>query len=95
MLVPVHQIQCFICFSNRQIISKIMSLFIILFVSDSASLGDGSGPGVFEPCHGSAPDLSGQNKVFTSIPMLTLSILRTHVGQSYCSNFVWSDDVAV
>ena len=26
----------------------------------SASLGDPSGPGVFEPCHGSAPDIAGQ-----------------------------------
>ena len=28
----------------------------------SASLGDPSGPGVFEPCHGSAPDIAGQDK---------------------------------
>jgi 3-isopropylmalate dehydrogenase len=28
----------------------------------SASLGDGSGPGVFEPVHGSAPDIAGQDK---------------------------------
>ncbi|CAM9631196.1 unnamed protein product [Chrysoparadoxa australica] len=28
----------------------------------SASIGDGSGPGVFEPCHGSAPDIAGQDK---------------------------------
>jgi 3-isopropylmalate dehydrogenase len=28
----------------------------------SASMGDGSGPGVFEPCHGSAPDIAGQDK---------------------------------
>lgn len=27
----------------------------------SASLGS-SGPGVFEPCHGSAPDIAGQDK---------------------------------
>lgn len=27
----------------------------------SASLGE-SGPGVFEPCHGSAPDIAGQDK---------------------------------
>lgn len=27
----------------------------------SASIGD-SGPGVFEPCHGSAPDIAGENK---------------------------------
>eukprot|EP00968_Pinguiococcus_pyrenoidosus_P020427 scaffold2393_cov267-Pinguiococcus_pyrenoidosus.AAC.10 len=26
----------------------------------SASLGDPSRPGVFEPCHGSAPDIAGQ-----------------------------------
>ena len=25
----------------------------------SASLGDGSGPGLFEPVHGSAPDIAG------------------------------------
>jgi 3-isopropylmalate dehydrogenase len=28
----------------------------------SASLGDGSFPGIFEPIHGSAPDIAGQNK---------------------------------
>ena len=28
----------------------------------SASLGEPSGPGVFEPCHGSAPDIAGQDK---------------------------------
>jgi 3-isopropylmalate dehydrogenase len=28
----------------------------------SASLGDPAGPGVFEPCHGSAPDIAGQDK---------------------------------
>lgn len=28
----------------------------------SASIGDANGPGVFEPCHGSAPDIAGQNK---------------------------------
>ena len=27
----------------------------------SASIGE-SGPGVFEPCHGSAPDIAGENK---------------------------------
>jgi len=27
----------------------------------SASLGDPSGPGVFEPCHGSAPDIAGKD----------------------------------
>lgn len=28
----------------------------------SASIGQAGGPGVFEPCHGSAPDIAGQNK---------------------------------
>jgi 3-isopropylmalate dehydrogenase len=28
----------------------------------SASIGDKSSPGVFEPCHGSAPDIAGQDK---------------------------------
>lgn len=28
----------------------------------SASMGDPAGPGVFEPCHGSAPDIAGQDK---------------------------------
>ena len=27
----------------------------------SASIGDGNGPGVFEPCHGSAPDIAGKD----------------------------------
>jgi 3-isopropylmalate dehydrogenase len=28
----------------------------------SASIGQPTGPGVFEPCHGSAPDIAGQDK---------------------------------
>jgi 3-isopropylmalate dehydrogenase len=41
----------------------------------SASLGDPSGPGVFEPCHGSAPDIAGQDianpfSLITSAAML-------------------------
>jgi 3-isopropylmalate dehydrogenase len=28
----------------------------------SASIGDGSGPGLFEPVHGSAPDIAGTGK---------------------------------
>eukprot|EP00638_Chattonella_subsalsa_P005215 CAMPEP_0117751590 /NCGR_PEP_ID=MMETSP0947-20121206/11070_1 /TAXON_ID=44440 /ORGANISM="Chattonella subsalsa, Strain CCMP2191" /LENGTH=408 /DNA_ID=CAMNT_0005570009 /DNA_START=85 /DNA_END=1311 /DNA_ORIENTATION=+ len=28
----------------------------------SASIGNPSGPGVFEPCHGSAPDIAGEDK---------------------------------
>lgn len=28
----------------------------------SASMGNPDGPGVFEPCHGSAPDIAGEDK---------------------------------
>src|ERR687892_1198062 len=41
----------------------------------SASLGDGSGPGLFEPVHGSAPDIAGTGKanplaMFGSVAMM-------------------------
>lgn len=35
----------------------------------SASLGDGSGPGLYEPIHGSAPDIAGQD---TANPLATI-----------------------
>jgi 3-isopropylmalate dehydrogenase len=47
----------------------------------SASLGDGSGPGVFEPSHGSAPDIAGQG---TANPLATIlsaaMLLRDGLG---------------
>jgi 3-isopropylmalate dehydrogenase len=41
----------------------------------SASLGDGSGPGLFEPVHGSAPDIAGKGvanplAMFGSVAMM-------------------------
>ncbi|KAE9587998.1 putative 3-isopropylmalate dehydrogenase [Lupinus albus] len=36
----------------------------------SASLGD-SGPGLFEPIHGSAPDIAGQDKANPFAPVLS------------------------
>ena len=41
----------------------------------SASLGDPSGPGVFEPCHGSAPDIAGQNKANPLAQILSAAMM--------------------
>ncbi|WP_115719318.1 3-isopropylmalate dehydrogenase [Gallaecimonas mangrovi] len=40
----------------------------------SASLGE-KGPGLFEPCHGSAPDIAGQGKANPFAAMLSVSML--------------------
>jgi len=54
-----------------------------LGVLPSASLGDGDGPGLFEPVHGSAPDIAGQGianplAMFGSVAML----LRHGLGRA-------------
>ena len=41
----------------------------------SASLGDPSGPGVFEPCHGSAPDIAGQDKANPLAQILSAAMM--------------------
>lgn len=41
----------------------------------SASLGDGSKPGLYEPVHGSAPDIAGQGKANPIAMILSLSML--------------------
>lgn len=44
------------------ILSDVASMLVgSLGMLPSASLGDGSGPGVFEPVHGSAPDIAGRD----------------------------------
>lgn len=49
----------------------------------SASLGDGSLPGVFEPVHGSAPDIAGQGKANPLAMILSLAMaLRYALGRS-------------
>jgi 3-isopropylmalate dehydrogenase len=40
----------------------------------SASIGS-SGPGVFEPCHGSAPDIAGQNKANPLASILSAAMM--------------------
>jgi len=41
----------------------------------SASLGDSSRPGVFEPCHGSAPDIAGQDKANPLAQILSAAMM--------------------
>jgi 3-isopropylmalate dehydrogenase len=41
----------------------------------SASLGDGTRPGIFEPVHGSAPDIAGQGKANPIAMILSLAML--------------------
>lgn len=41
----------------------------------SASVGDPSGPGVFEPCHGSAPDIAGTDKANPLATILSAAMM--------------------
>jgi 3-isopropylmalate dehydrogenase len=44
----------------------------------SASLGNGEGPGLFEPVHGSAPDIAGQGVANPLAMFLSLALLLRH-----------------
>jgi 3-isopropylmalate dehydrogenase len=44
----------------------------------SASLGDGSGPGVFEPVHGSAPEIAGKGLANPLAAILSAALLLRH-----------------
>jgi len=44
----------------------------------SASLGDGSGPGVFEPVHGSAPDIAGRGIANPLAMFLSAALMLRH-----------------
>lgn len=41
----------------------------------SASLGDGTGPGLYEPIHGSAPDIAGQDKANPLATILSAAMM--------------------
>ena len=41
----------------------------------SASLGDGSGPGLYEPIHGSAPDIAGKDAANPLATILSAAML--------------------
>ena len=44
----------------------------------SASLGDGGGPGLFEPVHGSAPDIAGQGRANPLAMFLSAAMMLRH-----------------
>jgi 3-isopropylmalate dehydrogenase len=44
----------------------------------SASLGDPAGPGVFEPCHGSAPDIAGLDKANPLAMILSAAMMMRY-----------------
>jgi 3-isopropylmalate dehydrogenase len=44
----------------------------------SASLGDGSGPGLFEPVHGSAPDIAGTGTANPRAMLLSVALMLRH-----------------
>ena len=44
----------------------------------SASLGDGSGPGLFEPIHGSAPDIAGSDAANPLATILAAAMMLRH-----------------
>jgi len=55
----------------------------------SASLGDSSRPGVFEPCHGSAPDIAGQDKANPLAQILSAAMmLRYDLSQPKAADMV-------
>jgi 3-isopropylmalate dehydrogenase len=49
-------------------------------LAPSASLADG-GPGIFEPIHGTAPDIAGQGKANPAGAILSIALLLDELGQ--------------
>jgi 3-isopropylmalate dehydrogenase len=43
---------------------------------------DGTAPSMFEPVHGSAPDIAGQGRADPTATVLSVAMLLDHVGQS-------------
>jgi 3-isopropylmalate dehydrogenase len=71
-----------------------------LGVLPSASLGEGA-PGVFEPCHGSAPDIAGQGIANPYGMLLSLAMMLRHSLQQIpaaallenCVHQCWQDGI--
>jgi len=53
-----------------------------------------SNPSMFEPVHGSAPDIAGQGKADPTATVMSLAMLLDHVGQGQASAWVESAVVA-
>ncbi len=49
-----------------------------LGIAASASLGDGSGPGVYEPVHGSAPDIAGKGIANPAAMLRSVAMMLRH-----------------
>jgi 3-isopropylmalate dehydrogenase len=49
-----------------------------LGLAASASLGDGSGPGIFEPVHGSAPDIAGRGIANPAAMLRSAALMLRH-----------------
>lgn len=54
----------------------------------SANLGDGHWPAMFEPCHGSAPDIAGRGIANPTAAILTLAMMLEHLGESAAATAV-------
>ncbi|MGI5816687.1 MAG: isocitrate/isopropylmalate dehydrogenase family protein [Armatimonadota bacterium] len=54
----------------------------------SANLGDGHWPAMFEPCHGSAPDIAGRGIANPSAAILTLAMMLDDLGESAAARAV-------
>jgi 3-isopropylmalate dehydrogenase len=45
-------------------------------------------PSMFEPVHGSAPDIAGQGKADPTATVLSVAMLLDHIGESQASHWV-------
>jgi tartrate dehydrogenase/decarboxylase/D-malate dehydrogenase len=54
----------------------------------SANLGDGHWPAMFEPCHGSAPDIAGQGIANPTAAILTLAMMLADLGEQAAAEAV-------
>jgi len=54
----------------------------------SACLTDGRWPSMFEPCHGSAPDIAGQGIANPTAALLTLAMMLEDLGEEAAARAV-------
>jgi 3-isopropylmalate dehydrogenase len=49
-----------------------------------------SNPSMFEPVHGSAPDIAGQGKADPTATIMSLAMLLDHVGEAQAASWIES-----
>lgn len=54
----------------------------------AANLGDGRLPAMFEPCHGSAPDIAGKGVANPTAALLTLAMMLDELGETTAAEAV-------